>query len=61
LVVDTATIADLHTSLQTAFGWGGEHLHRFVIHGTEYGIFYSGGPGFRDDARRVRLAAKPCS
>src|SRR5450759_2690254 len=36
--------ADLHTSVQTAFGWGGEHLHRFVIHGAEYGINYVGGP-----------------
>jgi Plasmid pRiA4b ORF-3-like protein len=38
------------------FGWSGEHLHRFVIGGTEYGISYLGGPGFRDDARQVRLA-----
>jgi hypothetical protein len=38
LVQDEITIARLHTVLQTAFGWSGEHLHRFVIHGTEYGI-----------------------
>ncbi len=49
------SIADLHVVLQTAFGWGREHLHRFVIHGVEHGINYIGGPGFRDDARRVRL------
>src|SRR5450759_69334 len=49
-----STVADLHTIVQTAFGWGGEHLHRFVIHGAEYGINYVGGPGFRD-ARQVRL------
>jgi hypothetical protein len=55
LVPATATIAELHSVLQTVFGWGGEHLHRFVIHGTEYGISYLGGPGFRDDARKVRL------
>jgi hypothetical protein len=55
LVPATATIAQLHTILQTVFGWGGEHLHRFVIHGVEYGISYVGGPGFRDDARRVGL------
>jgi hypothetical protein len=55
LVPATATIAKLHSVLQTVFGWGGEHLHRFVIHGTEYGISYLGGPGFRDDARKVRL------
>ena len=55
LVPATATIAQLHTILQTVFGWGGEHLHRFVSHGVEYGISYVGGPGFRDDARRVGL------
>ena len=55
LVPAETTIAELHTILQTAFGWGGEHLHRFVIHGTEYGISYVGGPGFRDDPHRVRL------
>jgi hypothetical protein len=30
-------------------------LHRFVIHGTKYGIYQVGGPWFRDDARQVRL------
>jgi Plasmid pRiA4b ORF-3-like protein len=55
LIPADTTIAGLHTVLQTAFGWGGEHLHRFVIHGTEYGISSVGGPGFRDDARQVRL------
>ncbi len=56
LVPDETTIAGLHAVLQTAFGWGGEHLHRFVIHGRYYGIAYAGGPGFRDNARQVRLA-----
>jgi hypothetical protein len=37
-------------------GWSGEHLHRFVIHGGEYGISYLGGVGFRDDPYRVRVA-----
>src|SRR5450756_2968905 len=36
LVSGESTVADLHTIVQTAFGWGGEHLHRFVIHGAEY-------------------------
>ncbi len=49
-------VAGLHAIVQTAFGWSGEHLHRFVIGGTEYGISYLAGPGFRDDARQVRLA-----
>jgi len=56
LVPGTATVADLHAVLQTAFSWADEHLHHFVIHGREYGISYSGGVGFRDDPRRVSLA-----
>ncbi|MBV9031531.1 MAG: plasmid pRiA4b ORF-3 family protein [Pseudonocardiales bacterium] len=55
LVPAEATIAEWHAVLQATFGWGGEHLHRFVIHGTGYGISYLGGVGFRDDARGIRL------
>ena len=55
LVPADTTIAGLHAVLQTAFGWTGTHLHRFVVHGREYGIGYVGGPSFRDDPRRVRL------
>jgi Plasmid pRiA4b ORF-3-like protein len=55
-VAADTTVAGLHAIVQTVFGWSGEHLHRFVIGGTEYGISYPGGPGFRDDARQVRLA-----
>ncbi len=49
LVRSDSTIADLHRTLQVAFGWSDEHLHRFVIHGRLYGtdsVF---------DSRRVRL------
>src|SRR5664280_1482967 len=56
LVPADTTIAGLHAVVQTAFGWDGEHLHRFVIHGVEYGISYVGGVGFRDDPHLVRLA-----
>ena len=31
------SIADLHAALQIAFAWDGSRLHRFVIHGREYG------------------------
>ena len=55
-VAASTTVAGLHAIVQAVFGWSGEHLHRFVIGGTEYGIFYPGGPGFCDDARQVRLA-----
>ncbi|MGH3854984.1 MAG: plasmid pRiA4b ORF-3 family protein [Pseudonocardiaceae bacterium] len=56
LIPADTTIAELHTIMQTAFGWSGEHLHRLVIHGREYGIAYPGGPWFRDDPRSVRVA-----
>ncbi len=51
-----STVADLHTTLQMALGWNGEHLNRFVIHGREYGVAHIGGVGFADDPRDVRLA-----
>jgi hypothetical protein len=49
LVRSDSTAADLHRTLQVAFGWSDEHLHRFVIHGRLYGadsLF---------DSHRVRL------
>ncbi len=55
LVSASTTIGELHAVLQAAFGWSGQHLHRFAIHGREYGIGYVGGPGFHDDAHRVAL------
>jgi hypothetical protein len=55
-VAASTTVAGLHTLVQAVFGWSGEHLHRFVIGGTEYGNSCLGGPGFRDDARQVCLA-----
>jgi hypothetical protein len=42
-------VADMHRTLQIAFGWSDEHLHRFVIHGRLYGA------DNRFDSRRVRL------
>jgi len=55
LVPSDTTISELHALLQLAFGWSDDHLHRFVVHGREYGMSRPGGIGFRDDARRVRL------
>src|ERR1700686_3805742 len=55
LVVSTTSIAELHEILQSAFGWSGEHLHRFLIHGAAYGIPHLGGIVFREDARGVPL------
>ena len=56
-VAASTTVAGLHAIVQVVFDWSGEHLHQFVIGGTEYGISYAGGPGFRDVARQVRLAS----
>jgi len=36
-------------------GWTNSHLHRFVIHGKEYGIAYDSGIGFAADPRQIRL------
>ncbi|MFN2506064.1 MAG: plasmid pRiA4b ORF-3 family protein [Acidimicrobiales bacterium] len=55
LVHAESTIADLHLVLQASFGWSDDHLHRFEIHGREYGISYLGGISFPDDARSVGL------
>ena len=42
-------------------GWADEHLHRFVIHGREYGISYPGGVGFRDNPGGSRWPASACA
>lgn len=56
LVASNTSLAELHAILQRAFAWSDDHLHRFLIHGTAYGIPRLGGIAFRDDARRVPLS-----
>jgi Plasmid pRiA4b ORF-3-like protein len=56
LVRSDSTIADLHHTLQITFGWSDDHLHRFLIHGRQYGVAYIGGITFRDDPRRIKLS-----
>jgi hypothetical protein len=56
LVRGDSTIADLHLTLQTAFGWSDDHLHRFLIHGKQYGLAYLGGITFSDDPRLIKLS-----
>jgi hypothetical protein len=36
-VTGSTTLAQLHQVLQAAFGWDGEHLHEFTVHGVGYG------------------------
>src|SRR3712207_2265271 len=55
LVRSDSTIADLHYTLQIVFGWTDSHLHRFVIHGKDYGLAYLGGISFADDPHQVCL------
>ena len=50
-----STIADLHHILQITLGWDDTHLHRFRIHGREYGIAQPGGIWFLDDPSQVQL------
>ena len=56
LVRSDSSIADLHYTLQTAFGWSDEHLHRFHIHGQDYGVSRAGGIIFSADPAKVRLS-----
>lgn len=56
LVRGDSTIADLHDILQISFGWSDDHLHRFLIHGKQYGVAYLDGITFRDDPRRIKLS-----
>jgi Plasmid pRiA4b ORF-3-like protein len=51
-----STIADLHYIIQIAMGWTDSHLHRFVIHGKDYGVAQIGGINFTDDPTEVKLA-----
>lgn len=55
LVRSDSTIAQLHDTLQIAFGWTDEHLHRFLIRGKPYGIWKPGGISFCDHPHQVRL------
>jgi hypothetical protein len=55
LVRSDQRVADLHYALQLAFGWSDFHLHRFRIHGKDFGVYRDGGPLFAEDATKVRL------
>jgi hypothetical protein len=55
LVRSDSTIAQLHDTLQIAFGWADEHLHQFLIRGKPYGIWKPGGVSFDDNPHQVRL------
>src|SRR5215510_51971 len=56
LVSAETSLADLHYILQLVMGWTNSHLHRFLIHGQEYGSAYDGGRSFDDDPKQMRVA-----
>src|SRR6266542_1708782 len=56
LVTSDTSIAHLHSMLQTVMGWADLHLHRFRIHGKEYGISRVGGILFAGDPFQVKLS-----
>ena len=53
LVRTDSTIADLHHALQIALSWSDTHLHRFVIHGKDYGVARLGGRIFTEPDAKV--------
>ena len=55
LVRSDSTIADLHYTLQIAFGWSDTHLNLFHIHGQDYGVYHDGGTSFSTNPNQVRL------
>ena len=56
VVTSDTSIAELHEMLQITFDWSDEHLHRFCIHGRDYGMPHVGGMVFDEDARQVPLS-----
>ena len=56
LVSSETSIAQLHPYIQVALDWSGEPLHRFRIHGKDYGIAYLGGIRFDENPHAVRLS-----
>ncbi|MEA2745460.1 MAG: hypothetical protein QOG25_3831 [Acetobacteraceae bacterium] len=55
-LTDGLSIADLHRVIQLLMGWDDDHLHRFRIHGRDFGVAYIGGPSFGEDAAAVPLS-----
>jgi hypothetical protein len=55
LVRSDSTIADLHYTLQIAFGWSDGHLNQFHIHGQDFGVYHDGGVSFSTHPDEVRL------
>ena len=50
------SIADLHYAIPIAMGGSDSHLHRFPMHGKDYGVAHEGGIPFSDETDQVYLA-----
>jgi hypothetical protein len=57
LIRSDMSLAMLHAALQIVFAWSDVYLHRFHIHGREYGSARLGGLSIDIDARHVPLVA----
>ena len=55
MVRSETTLAQLHDVIQILFDWSDTHLHRFRIHGRDYGVSRPGGLWFSQEAGQVRL------
>lgn len=55
LVRSDTTIAELHHIIQVVMDWDNDFLHRFHIHGKDYGVADVGGISFADNPHEVRL------
>ena len=49
------SLAHFHHIIQVSMGWEDEYLHRFRIHGQDYGLSVAGGLIFNHDANLVFL------
>lgn len=56
LVPEDQTLAELHRAILICFDWMDMHLHNFMIHGREYGLYKPGGGSFSKSADQVSLA-----
>jgi hypothetical protein len=58
LLRSNQSIADLYYAVQIAMGWTDSHLHRFHIHGNDYGVAHEGGGGLRSHGRQAGFPSR---
>jgi hypothetical protein len=58
-VLDNATLADVQSVIQAAFGWWDYHLHEFEIDGVRYGT--ADGEGWGEPPKKSMKHASPRS